>query len=169
MRFSRVLIAIDESALAARALEAGAALAGALGAEVGIVHVLDPRLLVGAAAGAPPEAVRAEFEKAGRVLIATAAARVAGDRAPWQFVAWGQPAKVIVSSAHEWGADLIVVGSHGRGGVSQLLMGSTAEGVLRRAPCPVLAVPGHVEAAEYEPSEPAADAAGRATEQQPGS
>lgn len=50
----------------------------------------------------------------------------------------GDPAELIVSAAHEHSADLIVMGMHGRSGISRLLMGSTAEQVLRRAPCPVI-------------------------------
>ncbi len=47
----------------------------------------------------------------------------------------------ILSEASRWGADLIVLGSHGHGGLHHLLMGSVAEGVVRKASCPVLLVP----------------------------
>lgn len=53
-------------------------------------------------------------------------------------VADGDPAEEVVSEARVLGADLIVMGTHGRTGLSRLLMGSVAEAVLRRAPCPVL-------------------------------
>jgi nucleotide-binding universal stress UspA family protein len=46
-----------------------------------------------------------------------------------------------VAAAHEWRAALIVLGTHGRSGVTRLLLGSTAEAVLRHAPCPVVVVP----------------------------
>jgi nucleotide-binding universal stress UspA family protein len=65
----------------------------------------------------------------------------------------GDPVRVILSRAGELGCDLIVMGTHGRRGLSRLLMGSVAEGVLRRAPCPVLTVKG-------PPAQPAAVAAG---------
>lgn len=52
----------------------------------------------------------------------------------------GDPPDVILHVAKELPADLIVMGSHGRTGLSRVLMGSTAEQVLRRAPCPVLTV-----------------------------
>jgi len=52
----------------------------------------------------------------------------------------GDPASEIVNLAKSEHADLIVLGTHGRTGLERLLMGSTAEQVLRRAPCPVLAV-----------------------------
>jgi nucleotide-binding universal stress UspA family protein len=55
-------------------------------------------------------------------------------------LAHGDPATEIVRLANEDKADLIVMGSHGRSGLSRLLMGSVAEKVLRMAPCPVLTV-----------------------------
>ncbi|MGE5112215.1 MAG: universal stress protein [Acidobacteriaceae bacterium] len=48
----------------------------------------------------------------------------------------------MVKAANEWPADLIVIGSHGRGGVERLLLGSVAESVTRHAACPVLVVRG---------------------------
>jgi universal stress protein A len=53
------------------------------------------------------------------------------------------PAQAIVDYAVECGADLIVLGTHGRSGVSRMLMGSVAERVVRTAPCPVLTVHDH--------------------------
>jgi nucleotide-binding universal stress UspA family protein len=50
----------------------------------------------------------------------------------------GDPAAEILRTADEFGAELIVMGTHGRSGIGRLLMGSVAEAVLRDAPCPVL-------------------------------
>lgn len=52
----------------------------------------------------------------------------------------GDPVEVILRVAQELPADLIVVGSHGRTGLARLLMGSVAEQIVRKAPCPVLVV-----------------------------
>jgi nucleotide-binding universal stress UspA family protein len=52
----------------------------------------------------------------------------------------GVPHGEIVAAASEEGADLVVIGTHGRGGVDRLLLGSVADRVIRLAPCPVLAV-----------------------------
>lgn len=52
----------------------------------------------------------------------------------------GVPARAICAYARRIGADLIVIGTHGRTGVSHALLGSVAEAVVRRAPCPVLTV-----------------------------
>lgn len=60
----------------------------------------------------------------------------------------GVPAVEVCRCAREIGAEFIVVGSHGRGALYELLIGSTTQGILRHAPCPVLVVPaGGSEAA----------------------
>jgi nucleotide-binding universal stress UspA family protein len=53
---------------------------------------------------------------------------------------YGDPAAVIVKVAEEIGADLIVMGTHGRTGLRRLLVGSVGEWVVRKAPCPVVTV-----------------------------
>jgi nucleotide-binding universal stress UspA family protein len=57
-----------------------------------------------------------------------------------QHYLMGSPQNEILQFANEQGVDLIVMGSHGRTGISRLLMGSVAEAVMRRANCPVLVV-----------------------------
>lgn len=69
----------------------------------------------------------------------------------------GEPAAEILAVAAEVAADLIVMGTHGRGGLSRLVLGSVAESVMRKAPCPVLTVRAAVHAARAP--EPAAAAA----------
>lgn len=59
----------------------------------------------------------------------------------------GQPSKVIVSFAEEADVDHLVVGSHGREGVSRVLLGSVAEAVVRRSPVPVTVVRGYGDSA----------------------
>jgi len=63
----------------------------------------------------------------------------------------GDPRTVIVDQAVSKGADLIVMGTHGRRGFKRLLLGSVTETVLREAPCPVLTVPPHASPAVSEP------------------
>ena len=55
-------------------------------------------------------------------------------------VAMGAPSRVIIETAKEWGADLIVVGSHGRGFWGRVMLGSVSDAVLHHAPCSVLVV-----------------------------
>src|SRR5207247_9050465 len=62
----------------------------------------------------------------------------------------GDAAKEIVELARDSQCDLIVMGTHGRTGLGRLLMGSVAEQVMRRAPCPVLTIKAPIEAARSE-------------------
>jgi nucleotide-binding universal stress UspA family protein len=71
-------------------------------------------------------------------------------------VASGIPARRIVAYAQQHGIDLIVMGTHGRTGISRALLGSVTEAVVRRAPCRVLTVPA--PAPVTEPATPPADA-----------
>ena len=72
----------------------------------------------------------------------------------------GGAVREILRVADEVGADLIVMGTHGRGGLSRLVLGSTAEGVMRKAPCPVITVRPEA-AARPEPAAAAALPDGR--------
>ena len=69
-------------------------------------------------------------------------------------VRFDQPASGISQLASDLEADLVVVGTHGRSGLSRLLLGSVSEGVLRTAPCPVLVVRPKVASAEDPAIEP---------------
>lgn len=80
----------------------------------------------------PDEVVRTQLQD----LI-----RASGFAGTWEVqVATGHPADAIVRVAEEAGADLIVMGTHGRTGLQHVLLGSVAEKVVRLAPCPVLTV-----------------------------
>ena len=72
------------------------------------------------------------------------------------IVRFGNPAREITALAHRIGADLIVMGTHGRSTIARLLHGSIAEKVIARAPCPVLALPPDTVA---EPQDAASQAA----------
>ena len=145
MRFRKILIAIDGTAIAAHAAQVGTELARALASEVAFVHAVDPALASAPETGVSPAALLAEFERDGRKLLAefrqrAAAQPAAAQPAPLEFLPVGTPGAEIVKVARDWPADLIVMGSHGRGGLARLLVGSVAETVMRHAPCPVLVV-----------------------------
>ena len=59
----------------------------------------------------------------------------------WTFVEKGKPFEAVLKVAEEWEADLIVLGTHGRTGLSHLLMGSVAEKVVRHSTKPLFIVP----------------------------
>ncbi len=75
-------------------------------------------------------------------------AKAAGANAT--FLVWeGEPGEAIVAAANSEGVDLIVVGSHGRSGVSRFFIGSVSDYVVRHARCPVMVVRGGLEATRH--------------------
>jgi nucleotide-binding universal stress UspA family protein len=140
LNFQKVLIAVDKSAAAADAIEAGIALAAALNAEISMIHVAEPRVVQGAEAGLPKSEMMELARQEGLSLFNAIREKHALPYAAREIVAGGDPATEIVRAAKEWGADIIVIGTHGRDGVSRLLLGSVAEAAMRHAPCPVLVV-----------------------------
>ena len=81
--------------------------------------------------------VRSNRETAAQDLVSRG--RAAGVRV--NFLIWeGEPAEAIVDAARSEQVDLVVVGSHGRGGVGRFFIGSVSDHVVRHAHCPVLVV-----------------------------
>jgi len=136
--FNRILIAVNDSDPANLALEAGAQLAAQLGATVGVVHVVVPAFVYTPDVAIADDRILTELRREGRDLLRRAAARIPPSVRCEQFMTEGDPADRIVDAADQFGADLIVLGTHGRGRISQFFLGSTAEAVIRRATCPVL-------------------------------
>jgi nucleotide-binding universal stress UspA family protein len=90
---------------------------------------------------------RAIAEHEGIVAQTAARLRAEGFRATPEVLS-GPPAASIVRFATDWGADLVILGSHGRTGLSRLLLGSVARNVLHHATCSVLIVRRHLEPKE---------------------
>ena len=89
-------------------------------------------------AGATLEDMRRQQTSEAEGLIARAAATVkAASVTTETVVREGDPRSAIVDEAEEWGADLIVIGSHGRTGLKRWLLGSVAQAVVGHAPCSV--------------------------------
>jgi nucleotide-binding universal stress UspA family protein len=144
MNFKRILVATDFSEHSTAALDVASNLASETGARLFIMHV-DEVAEVGVPALPPYEGgylfqapygykrreVRERLEK-----VVPTVANVTFEHC---YVT-GLPIAQIVQLIVEKQIDLIVIGSHGRTGVSRLLVGSVAEGVMRRAACPVLVV-----------------------------
>jgi nucleotide-binding universal stress UspA family protein len=134
----RILLATDLSPASEGATSQAIALARDLRAELLIVSVIDPDLR--AVAGSRLERMdqrRAAREQAAQAMVVRG--RQAGVHV--SFLVWeGEPGPAIVDAAVSEGADLIVVGSHGRGRVGRFVLGSVSDHVIRNATAPVLIV-----------------------------
>lgn len=139
-----ILVGTDFSLCAARAFEIAVSLAASQGARVHLLHVLVEPIQAFDVAGALPYLdvkTQKEWEEATRKRLAKAVAS-AGKRGvtATSDIVWGRPSDSLVETAAKMKASLIVLGTHGRGALEKLLIGSTAERVLRLSPVPVLTV-----------------------------
>jgi universal stress protein A len=135
MQAKKILFPTDFSTASDAGLPQAVSLAKDTGATLVILHVQEPPLAYGGGElyyGIPEPNTEA-LEKM--------LSEVKPDDPSVKFthrMVVGDPATEIVRVAQEEQADLIVMGTHGRTGLTRLLMGSVAEAVIRRAPCPVL-------------------------------
>jgi nucleotide-binding universal stress UspA family protein len=137
----RVLLALDGSATANAARQAVASLAWPSGSVVHVLGVIDWDLASGTLSGDRASGTRAGDSRAiERVVEAASASLQKDDLASDATVVCGRPASVIVERARELRADLVVVGSRGRGPFASLLLGSVSAEVVDHAPCPVLVI-----------------------------
>ncbi|HEY7423522.1 MAG TPA: universal stress protein [Gemmataceae bacterium] len=134
-----ILYPTDFSADAWPAFEVACALAGEGRGRLVVLHVARPPVGTrGGTAGVPPLPVEYDCERLWEQLNRIQPSRPGIDVE--HRLEYGEPESVILRTAHEIGADLIVMGTHGRTGLRRLLMGSVAEHVVRKASCSVLTV-----------------------------
>jgi nucleotide-binding universal stress UspA family protein len=139
-----VLVPTDFSEASESALRYGKAMAEAFGASLHVVHVMEDLLAHAWAAevyvSSMPQ-LRDEIEKESRhrlgALLTDEERKTL--RAETALLA-GNPFLEIIRYAKTHGVDLIVMGTHGRGPIAHMLLGSVAEKVVRKSPCPVLTV-----------------------------
>jgi universal stress protein A len=140
----RILVPTDFSKFSENALRYATAFAEKFGSHLYLLHVVQdltwfiPEAILVAPAAMPP---LEEFRTAARTAL---------DRVVKELnlpgikieaaVAEGTPFEAIIRFAREQNVDLIVMGTHGHTGLAHMLMGSVAEKVVRKAPCPVLSV-----------------------------
>ena len=138
--YRHILIPTDGSKLAEQGVAHGMALAKSLGAKVSAIFVVEPfsemtgrfREAVATYAELRKEQARGALDRAAN------AAREAGVSCETIQVENGQPHQAIIAAAEDKGCDLIVMSSHGRSGLSMLLVGSVTNKVLTHAKSPVL-------------------------------
>ena len=147
-----ILVPIDGSGVAERALDEAIALARHLGSTLHVFNVVDARMLVAEVLGyAAPEQLVEDWRIAGEMLVPEAIKRARSHGVAAQGRVSCDPSlqvhEAILREARSTAAELVVMGTHGRRGLARLTLGSDAELVLRESPVPVLLVraPGLAE------------------------
>ena len=142
-RLKKILVPTDFSECSTKALDYAVAIAEQSGAELILLHVVEP--VYYPAYGQDIPTALAEFPQdlmkvSQEGLEKLSREKIAG-RVPARLVVeTGSSYNTIVESAKSLGVDLIIIATHGYTGLKHVLLGSTAERVVRHAPCPVLAV-----------------------------
>ncbi len=144
-RLRRIIVPVDFSATSAQALPYAAALAGRFAAEIILLHVVEPMISPSRLRYVPTgiKGVVESLEPAAREQL-TGLGEEAFDESVSlrSIVRTGVPFQEIAKAAKSLGADLIVLTTHGYTGLRHVVLGSTAERVLRHADCPVMVVRG---------------------------
>ena len=136
----RMLVPVDFSDCSFDAFEYGALIAKRSKASIKLFHVLEP-VSYGLDFTLPHAAQHESNKTAVIKRLSELAAELTAAGLPSDFlISGGLPADSILDAARAQSVDMIVMGTHGRHGLSHVLFGSVAEAVLRRSPCPVLTV-----------------------------
>ncbi|MGB5475141.1 MAG: universal stress protein [Gammaproteobacteria bacterium] len=152
----KLLVAVDLSEFSEKIVFKAEEIAKALSAKVWLLHIAEPRPVDFSIAGFEPDSIGLEVDP--QSLRDSLAKRFRAEHRQIQDMAdrlrkagldatallvQGATVDTILKEASKLDVDMIVVGSHGRGAMYQLLMGSVSEGVLRKSECPILVVPTH--------------------------
>ncbi len=135
MQADKILFPTDFSHCSDAALPLATSLARDAGAKLLIVHAEEPPMAYGGGEMyyGMPDPVREDLQSMLQRVVPL------DPKIPYEHhLIVGDPASAIAELAKSEGVDLIVMGTHGRTGLRRLVMGSVAEAIIRRAPCPVL-------------------------------
>lgn len=150
VEFKHILCPTDLSEASIRSLTYAAAFARWYQARLTVLHVAPTYSPIEVPSAGLAEPVQIVFPMSRDEVLGdmrrVVDAAGAGSADPALSALEGDPARVIVDQAIAIPADLVVMGTHGRSGFERLMIGSIAEKVLRKAPCPVLLVPPHLTA-----------------------
>jgi len=140
-KVKRILVPIDFSDCSRKALLYALPFAKDHQAAITLLYVVPPAYGAGEFGGIDYAQLEASMKEGGqKELDKLAAESAAGNASAHALVRVGSPAREIVETARRLPADLIVISTHGRTGLKHVLLGSVAEHVVQRAPCPVFVV-----------------------------
>jgi nucleotide-binding universal stress UspA family protein len=138
--FKKILVPTDFSKCAEEATRAAVELAKRFEGSLTLLHVYEiPAVLLPEGAILAASATMTDITRNINEALATAKKQIVGVPVETQMIE-GVPFVEVVGAAKQGNFDLIVIGTHGRTGIKHFLLGSVAERVVRKAPCPVLTV-----------------------------
>jgi len=143
LKWEKILCPVDFSEVSNGALRLAAALAQTCGASLTLIHVVEPIVAPADFTFGPLTTGEVEDKLTERSMKAASELAATLDMPKERVscrVERGRASGEIVRVAHELKADVIVMGTHGYTGMAHVLLGSTAERVIRKAPCPVLTI-----------------------------
>ncbi|UIF86004.1 universal stress protein [Cupriavidus sp. UYPR2.512] len=152
MAYSKIVVAVDGSSTSDLALGEAIRVAAPGGATVLALYVVDTGTPMFDAGYYDPSQLQKAFVESGQRALQAASQRLAAagvaheTRLVTEAPVPGDMGASINEAARQWGADLLVIGTHGRRGVRRLVLGSVAEAVLRQSTMPVLLVRGEAKA-----------------------
>jgi nucleotide-binding universal stress UspA family protein len=141
MQIKKIVVPIDFSDYSVKALEYAVDFAQVFSAKLYLVSVIEPMIYptdFGMGQITIPEIGTDLSEQTEKQLETLMQEKIAGKVEAEKIIRTGRPFLEIIDVASETDADLIIIATHGLTGVEHLLFGSTAEKVVRKAPCPVL-------------------------------
>lgn len=153
MIIEKILVPVDFSDYSKKALNYATDLALHFNAKIVLIYVVEPQIYpadftMGQVA-AP--SINNELTKISQKELNSLVEKEIGERIPTEvLIKIGQPFQEINDTASELDVDLIVIATHGHTGVEHLLFGSTAEKVVRKAPCPVLTLREPIKGFKYK-------------------
>ncbi len=149
----KVLVPIDFSDYSKSALKYAVNFAKSFSAEIVLIYVVEPVIY-------PPDfsmgqiampSMNSEWdERAKEELQKLAKSEIPGESIVKTIIKTGKPFVEIIETAKEENIDLIIIATHGHSGVEHILFGSTAEKVVRKAPCPVLTLREPIKGFDYK-------------------
>jgi nucleotide-binding universal stress UspA family protein len=141
LKLKKILVPIDFSDCSKKALQYALPLASEHEAALTLLYVVPPAYGAGEYGGINYAQLEASMRQDGeKALAKLAASEVRGDVPADTLVRVGSPSREIIETAKDLPADLIVLSTHGRTGLKHVFLGSVAEHVVQRAPCPVFVV-----------------------------
>lgn len=140
MTVSKILIAVDRTAAAFKAVKVGFSLAKSLKkTEVLLIHVIDPAWAIGDIdSGILPEQVLAKLHEETDHFLTQLIQIYGADLEPLSIILEGKVTREIIQTAKNYQADILVLGVHDRQGISQLFIEDVVKEIMPHAPCPIL-------------------------------